>query len=236
MKTTEILLLSAAVLLTGQPSSSSADAFLVVGPTCPSRPQHMSSSTPSSPSALNLIADVPIEDHEKQKKGNGGDGGDDAWIPSKDGGFIPNIKARLTQRKNKAPPIIEVTDIQGYKREVAEETDRMVCVRFYAKWCRACKAVMPMFRQLPQEFPGVKFVEVPLTKENAYLHKGLEVPSLPFGHLYHPDVGLVEERKISKDKFNEFKNILKTYVDGECKVKYPEEEPAKEEEVESAFE
>ena len=35
------------------------------------------------------------------------------------------------------------------------------------------------------EFPSVKFVEVPLTKENAYLHDGLGVPSLPFAQLNH---------------------------------------------------
>ena len=81
-----------------------------------------------------------------------------------------------------------------------------------------------MFRKLPHDFPGVKFVEVPLTKENAYLHKGLGVPSLPFAHLYHPDVGLVEERKINKDLFSTFKKILKTYVEGECAVSYPEDQ------------
>jgi hypothetical protein len=64
------------------------------------------------------------------------------------------------------------------------------------------------------EFPEIKFVEVPLTKENAYLHEGLGVPSLPFAHIYDPSVGLVEERKINKIFFTEFKDALKNYADG----------------------
>ena len=243
MKTTEVKSVlwtatASALLLAsaGQPSSAFAPS-----PIGTRRPQHqLSSYTIPGPTSrphtfLNVIADAPIEDHEKQKKGDGEsnkENGDEeaAWI-SKDGGFIPNIKARLSRSKKASPPntILEVTDIQAYKTEVAEETERMVCVRFYAPFCRSCKAIQPMFRKLPHDFPGVKFVEVPLTKENAYLHKGLGVPSLPFAHLYHPDVGLVEERKINKDLFSTFKKILKTYVEGECAVSYPEDhddEPA----------
>lgn len=121
---------------------------------------------------------------------------------------------------------IEVVTIQEYKAAVAEERDQMVCVRFYAPWCKACKAVQQPFRKLCRDYSGmnVKFVEVPLNKENAFLHEGLGVPSLPYGHIYHPTAGLVEERKINlkKKEFATFEHVLKTYVDGECAVDYPE--------------
>jgi hypothetical protein len=32
--------------------------------------------------------------------------------------------------------VMEVTTLQDYKRHVADEKDRIVVVRFYAKWCR----------------------------------------------------------------------------------------------------
>ena len=40
---------------------------------------------------------------------------------------------------------------------------------------------------------------------------------------FHPEVGLVEERKINKNLFAEFKTVLQTYVDGECPVTYDED-------------
>ena len=68
----------------------------------------------------------------------------------------------------------------------------------------------------------MKFVEVPLTRENSYLHEGLGIKTLPFAHIYEPCVGLVEEKKISKLFFRDFKTCLKTYVDGQCSVTYDE--------------
>jgi hypothetical protein len=101
----------------------------------------------------------------------------------------------------------------------------LFCTRNIASlpaWCRACRAVESSYRNLPKEFPSVKFVEVPLTKSNAYLHEGLGVRSLPFAHIYDPNAGLVEERKMNKNVFHDFKRILRTYVNGECEVTYDE--------------
>ena len=81
----------------------------------------------------------------------------------------------------------------------------------------------------------MKFVEVPLTKENAYMHKGLGIPSLPFAHVYYNEdyVGnsdteesssscrLVDELKINKHKFSELKRVIGSYVEKECDVHYP---------------
>jgi thiol-disulfide isomerase/thioredoxin len=163
--------------------------------------------------------------------------------------FLSSHRA-TKQRQNRTP--IQITDIVQYKKEVVEVEDQLVAVRFYARkykylvfltrcyvifmsltltpittnttaWCKACKAVERPFRQLAKEFPTVKFVEVPVTKDNAYLHKGLGIPSLPFGHIYHNGGKLVEEMKINKNVFGDFKDILKTYVDGECPMVYDAE-------------
>jgi thiol-disulfide isomerase/thioredoxin len=118
------------------------------------------------------------------------------------------------------PKVHEVLSIQDYKKVVVDEKKSIVVVRFYASWCRACKAISLRFRQqLPQKFPNVKFVEVPLTKENAFLHQGLGVPSLPYAHIYHPEVGLVEERKINQRVFSDFVDVLQTYQQGYCEIK-----------------
>ena len=196
------------------------------------------------------------EEKTKKRGEDDDDDHNDSWVATSSGGFLPKIPQFLKDKlggrhqspssssteaaaadmataapattkpaPSKAKPI-EVVTIQEYKAAVAEERDQMVCVRFYAPWCKACKAVQQPFRKLCRDYSGmnVKFVEVPLNKENAFLHEGLGVPSLPYGHIYHPTAGLVEERKINlkKKEFATFEHVLKTYVDGECAVDYPE--------------
>jgi hypothetical protein len=58
------------------------------------------------------------------------------------------------------------------------------------------------------KYPDVIFVDVPVTNENANLHQGLGVPSLPFGHIYHPAAGLVEELRLTRKLFPEFAQAL----------------------------
>jgi thiol-disulfide isomerase/thioredoxin len=133
--------------------------------------------------------------------------------------------------KKKNQLTTEVKTMQEYKDEVVDEQDAIVCVRFYAPWCRACKAVEAPYKQLATKYSSdnnervqkVKFVQVPLTKENAYLHTGLGIPSLPYAHIYHPIAGLVEERSINKKIFGEFKDALQCYVDGECAIDWDSE-------------
>jgi hypothetical protein len=64
----------------------------------------------------------------------------------------------------------------------------------------------------------VKFVEVPVNSSSVKIHQGLGVPSIPFGHVYIPKVGLVEELRMSKSRFPIFVDILKTYVAGSCAI------------------
>jgi hypothetical protein len=64
--------------------------------------------------------------------------------------------------------------------------------------------------------PDVKFVEVPVQENNVNLHQGLGVPSLPYGHIYSPTAGLVEELRMVKGQFKTFQAIVETYRDGQC--------------------
>jgi hypothetical protein len=73
-------------------------------------------------------------------------------------------------------------------------------------------------------YPDVKFVDVPVTNDNANLHQGLGVPSLPFGHIYHPSAGLVEELKLTRKFFPEYETSLHSYYVGSCDLPDDEEE------------
>ena len=164
------------------------------------------------PTELLVVADA--EEKEKKNKNTSDDTSASqtpAWTETANGGFIPNLASRN-------PTVAQVTTIDEYKRVVVDEQDLLVCVRFYAPWCKACRAVQARFRKLAKEYPTVKFVECPLTKSNAFLHEGLGVPSLPYGHIYHPSAGLVEERRIGRHVFDEFQQVLQTHVQGYCDI------------------
>lgn len=89
----------------------------------------------------------------------------------------------------------------------------------------------PYFYKLAQTYKDIQFVEVPVTDKNANLHQGLGVPSLPYGHIYHPSGGLVEELKINRKHFSKFAKVVHSYaqttcdlIDGETTNPYPDPE------------
>mmetsp|Transcript_3557 Transcript_3557/g.6060 ORF Transcript_3557/g.6060 Transcript_3557/m.6060 type:complete len:220 (-) Transcript_3557:216-875(-) len=115
----------------------------------------------------------------------------------------------------------KVVTLDEYKSAVADEKEKMVVVRFYAPWCQACKAATPSYMRLSSRFRGaenIKFVDCPSTSTNSKLYQGLGVKTIPFAHVYHPDVGLVEERKIGKKYFSKFEKVLNSYVEGHCEI------------------
>ena len=115
--------------------------------------------------------------------------------------------------------VCTVETLEEYKAIVGEEDTKLVCVRFYARWCKACKAVAPFFYHMANKFPNVLFVDVPVTDKNTNLHQGLGVLSLPFGHIYHPSAGLVEELRMTRKCIPSFATKLQSYVTGSCELK-----------------
>lgn len=140
---------------------------------------------------------------------------DNDWT-AVEGGFLPRIG-----RRNKTPLITEVSTLEDYKKEVVDCDEQIVVVKFFSTWCRSCKAMAPLYKKLANsqsDNPNIKFVQVPVTQKNALLHQGLGIPSVPFGHIYHKEAGLVEELKIKKQDFSDFKEVLASYVEGACNM------------------
>jgi thiol-disulfide isomerase/thioredoxin len=150
----------------------------------------------------------------------------------------PSMQSSTAALKPQSFKIRQVSTLQDYKRfvvdDVQDDVDTITVVRFYAPWCRACQAVQQRFYRLAQQYEQqkgsssqnspktvVRFIECPVTKDNAVLHQGLGVPSLPYGHIYHSAVGLVEELKLNKNVFSQFEEVLASYVRGSCPL--PEE-------------
>ena len=113
----------------------------------------------------------------------------------------------------------EVRTLKDYKRVVIDETrdDQLVVVWFYSPWCRSCKGVSKGVQALSREYKDdIKFVQVPVLSDNATLHQGLGVKSVPFVHVYHPKEGLLEERKLTRKYLTGFHRLLEDYRNGEC--------------------
>lgn len=60
------------------------------------------------------------------------------------------------------------------------------------------------------------FVDVPLTAANSPLHQGFNIPSLPYVHIYHPNVGLVEEHSFTRKNVPFVLQKLEDYINGWC--------------------
>ena len=117
-----------------------------------------------------------------------------------------------------------IETLQEYKTIVGDEPNKVVAVRFYATYCKACQAVAPLFYRLATLYPDAMFIDVPVTENNASLHQGLGVPSLPYAHIYHPMVGLAEEQKLTRNYIQSFKEKLHSYTSGSCPIRYDDDD------------
>eukprot|EP00535_Pseudo-nitzschia_heimii_P007930 CAMPEP_0197176316 /NCGR_PEP_ID=MMETSP1423-20130617/2289_1 /TAXON_ID=476441 /ORGANISM="Pseudo-nitzschia heimii, Strain UNC1101" /LENGTH=285 /DNA_ID=CAMNT_0042625683 /DNA_START=294 /DNA_END=1152 /DNA_ORIENTATION=- len=135
---------------------------------------------------------------------------------------------QLNQRSNRPTPssssnqlVTDVRNLQEYKK-VLDQTgkdDQMLAVLWYSPWCKACRATIPGIRTLAKRHPNVKFIQVPVLEENANLHQGLDVPSVPYLHLYVPDdPRLVEEKKMTRKRLSGFQKLLCDYEQGHCSL------------------
>ena len=78
--------------------------------------------------------------------------------------------------------------------------------------------MVPYFYRLARKRTDILFLGVPITNKNIDLHQGLGVPSAPFGHIYHPDAGFVEELPICKRNIGlDLKIVSKLMLQGRVK-------------------
>lgn len=175
--------------------------------------------------------------------------------PSRKSSFEDRMRGMLgrqdVQQRRRRPPtsiatkrssnnLVVIDNLKDYKAVVveAQQHNRLVCVGFFATWCKACQATVPQFARAAMEFPHVQFVHVPVSHSNVQLHQGLGVKTLPSAHIYHPQAGLVEDSiKLAAPRSRgkphqpqvgaarhrqrgiaNLKTVLQAYVQGSCEL------------------
>lgn len=110
--------------------------------------------------------------------------------------------------------VVVINSLEEYKRIVGDERKLMVVARFFASYCKACKAVAPHFYKIARDYVGrAVFVEVPVNNKNSLLHQGLGIPSLPYAHIYHPQTGLVDELSFTRKNVSDLARKLAVYLE-----------------------
>eukprot|EP00804_Cyclotella_cryptica_P016659 CCRYP_001977-RA/>CCRYP_001977-RA protein AED:0.26 eAED:0.26 QI:0/0/0/1/1/1/2/0/636 len=134
------------------------------------------------------------------------------------------LPARLSSIKRIESP-------SQFQSLVLDESNSLVVVRFYADACPSCKATSPLFRRwsragetlnaadsvaVSNEKLAIKIVEMPLNKKTSlFMQEKLGVDQLPYCHLYHPQLGLVEEQLVmNKLEFREFVSVVDKWAKG----------------------
>ena len=117
-----------------------------------------------------------------------------------------------------------------FKSVVMDEQDSLVVVRFSADTCPSCRSTSHLFRKWSRdnETPSndgkleVKVVEMPLNKAtSAFMQDKLRVDQLPYCHLYHPKMGLVEEQLVmNKIDFRVFVDVVEKWAAGLATADY----------------
>jgi len=104
------------------------------------------------------------------------------------GGGVIKSRSRKIQTKQ---DIHAVSTLEEFNAIVKGEKDHIVVVRYHSTFCKACQQIQVAYSRLAKRYTNVKFVDVSITDKNN-LRETLTIPGVPFGHIYHPYVGLVE--------------------------------------------
>lgn len=92
------------------------------------------------------------------------------------------VSVRETSRRSGsvALKIKRIEDTDSYHALIAEATaaNRVVVIKFYASWCRACKAMAPKFERVSEDWPEIEFYEI-LFDNNKKLVRRPHQPPIP---------------------------------------------------------
>ncbi|CAK9212100.1 unnamed protein product [Sphagnum jensenii] len=115
------------------------------------------------------------------------------------------------------------TDIHSTREFVdalANASDKLVVVDFYATWCGSCRALYPKLCKLAAEHEDVAFLKVNIN-ENKSMCKSLNIKVLPFFHFYRGAEGCIDSFSCSLSKLQKLKDAIAQHNTARCSMGPP---------------
>ena len=89
-----------------------------------------------------------------------------AWAPSASRVLVPRTVTSAFQRQpvilcglRDIPLIANQEDYEALIESATKE-NRVVVIKFFASWCRACKAMAPKYSRITDDWPDIEFHEI----------------------------------------------------------------------------
>ena len=105
---------------------------------------------------------------------------------------------------------------------ILQTSNQLTVVRFHAPFCKACKAMAPYLQRFAQQhLQDIKFVEVAVDTRNpdiVAMMKEFGITKVPYGVIYHPEMGIVQQANFNKRYFRNVSQMIETYVTGLCQL------------------
>ena len=142
-------------------------------------------------------------------------------------GFSPGLGRQPPQRLRALPraqavaareiTTIETTEDYHALIEQATAENRIVVIKFYASWCRACKAMAPKFGRVAEDWPAIEFHEI-LFDNNKKLCKSLGIKILPFMEIVAGSRGKIDSFTCGPSKISLLQSKLEDTSSKYCDV------------------
>ena len=87
-------------------------------------------------------------------------------------------------------------------RAGGEDENKVVVIKFFASWCRACKAMAPKISRVAEDWPDIEFYEI-MFDDNKKLCKSLGIKILPFVEIVAGTAGKVESFSCGPSKISQ---------------------------------
>ncbi|KAL6210023.1 hypothetical protein ACLB2K_020961 [Fragaria x ananassa] len=115
------------------------------------------------------------------------------------------------------PNMIDIRSVQEFVSALAEAGDRLVLVKFYAPWCRSCRALFPKLFKTAEDHPEILFLKVNFD-ENKKLCEIMKVKILPYFHFYSASEGQLESFACSLASFQKIKDAIQLHNTTRCSI------------------
>ena len=116
----------------------------------------------------------------------------------------PRRAARGGAPALKERELISLADEAEYNAcvQAAKDENKVVVIKFFASWCRACKAMAPKISRVAEDWPDIEFYEI-MFDDNKKLCKSLGIKILPFVEIIAGTAGKVESFSCGPSKISQ---------------------------------